>query len=301
MKAQAQLAIDFLKVSRPGWWVVTAWLYVAPAQTLGYPFWVGLIYVCVPLNVVTYGLNDYADVELDATNNRKGNWVYGPKNTSRQRLRQVLRIAFVMTLLPIVIWGWWQARLLQYLVWYMLGIVINVAYNFEVLGHWSGHGPWEIPLVYAGFSLVTVLSYWINGHSGGYRSGQLLFGCNARYWTHLGFLVVRTQLWTELMDYNLDRTRKRKTTLAKLSSRSLARSTVLGVLLVEVAWNWRQYQQVPEWKNLLVFSVLGAISFVGMEYAGKPRPVSLITLAIVQSLGAVWLIQDTWNKRLFVS
>ena len=45
----------YLKVSRPGLWFATIWLYMLPtsgneAILSSNPFWVGLAYVCFPLN-----------------------------------------------------------------------------------------------------------------------------------------------------------------------------------------------------------------------------------------------------------
>jgi 4-hydroxybenzoate polyprenyltransferase len=245
-----------------------------------------------------YSLNDIADVEIDASNERKGNWVFGPKGMTRLQLRRVLRIALVSTFIPLVSWGWWEGRLMRYLVWYVLGMIINVAYNFPILGHLSRRGPWEIPLVYVGFAMVTVLSYWLNGND---SQLTLYFGCNARYWMHLCFLVLRTQLLTEYMDYESDRARNRRTTVAKISCKQRARLLVLSVLQLEVAWNWQQYRELEEWRNLWLFSILGVVSLVGMEYAGGPRQVSLLWLVLIQSAGGLWLIQDSWTKRLFVT
>jgi 4-hydroxybenzoate polyprenyltransferase len=245
-----------------------------------------------------YGINDYADVALDISNERKGNWVFGPKGMTRLQLRRVLKISLVSTFIPLVSWGWWEGRLMRYLVWYVLGMIINVAYNFPILGHLSGRGPWEIPLVYVGFGMVTVLSYWLDGND---SHLTLCFGCNARYWIHLSFLVLRTQMLTEYMDYESDRARNRRTTIAKISCKQRARLVVLSVLLLDVAWNWRQFREFEEWRNLWLFSILGVVSFVGMEYAGGPRPSSLEWLALIQSAGGLWLIQDSWTKRIFVT
>jgi 1,4-dihydroxy-2-naphthoate octaprenyltransferase len=139
--------------------------------------------------------------------------------------------------------------------------------------------------------MVTVLSYWLNGSDT--VDSNLVFGCSSRYWIHLGFLVLRTQLWTEYMDYESDKKRNRKTTMAKMPSKEWAGCLVLSVLLLEVAWNWHQLREKDEWRNLFAFSILGVVSFVGMEYAGGPRPSSLVWLALIQGAGGLWLIQDS--------
>jgi len=44
----------FLKVSRPGLWFQTLWIYLLPTSAtsawLSPPFWLGLVYVTFPLN-----------------------------------------------------------------------------------------------------------------------------------------------------------------------------------------------------------------------------------------------------------
>lgn len=54
-----------------------------------------------PLNYLVYGINDYNDVDADAVNERKGNYLFGAK-ASRSQLNGVLfKIAIV--LLPFVV------------------------------------------------------------------------------------------------------------------------------------------------------------------------------------------------------
>lgn len=77
---------DLVQVSRPGWWLVTVWLYIAPTGQrwdllTSSTFWLGLLYVCFPINLMVYGINDYADFfhgdDLDGQNDRKGNFFFG--------------------------------------------------------------------------------------------------------------------------------------------------------------------------------------------------------------------------------
>jgi len=59
----------YLKVSRPGLWFPTIWLYMLPFG--GHQFWVepmfwlGLLYVTFPLNFLIYGWNDIVDYETE--------------------------------------------------------------------------------------------------------------------------------------------------------------------------------------------------------------------------------------------
>ena len=67
-----------LKISRPGLWFPTIWIYLVPFSLetsfwLNYNFWIGLFFVTFPLNYLVYGLNDYNDFKADEVNSRKGN------------------------------------------------------------------------------------------------------------------------------------------------------------------------------------------------------------------------------------
>ena len=72
-----------LKVSRPGLWFPTIWLYLLP--TVGHnswihiPFWLGLMYVTFPLNFLVYGWNDMVDENIDQFNPRKDSYLFGAK------------------------------------------------------------------------------------------------------------------------------------------------------------------------------------------------------------------------------
>ena len=77
-----------LKVSRPGLWFQTIWLYVLPlsagADWRDPVLWLGLLWVCFPLSGLVYGWNDWVDWEIDQHNPRKDSWLFGaraPKET----------------------------------------------------------------------------------------------------------------------------------------------------------------------------------------------------------------------------
>ncbi|MEM6821166.1 MAG: hypothetical protein AAF558_04335 [Verrucomicrobiota bacterium] len=83
-KQHLDASLYWLKVSRPGLWFQTIWLYLVPtsqnleifAQSI---FWVGFFYITFPLNLMTYGVNDYFDVENDRHNIRKDSFLWGAK------------------------------------------------------------------------------------------------------------------------------------------------------------------------------------------------------------------------------
>ena len=96
----------------------------------------------------------------------------------------------------------------RYLVWYFLCLAVNLAYNVEPLRVSSNCGPWEVPTVISGYSLVSILSCLING----------IPLPPVKYWVHVACLVGRTQLWTEYMDYEPDLACGRKTTICLLGA-----------------------------------------------------------------------------------
>lgn len=327
-------------ISRPGWWLVSLWLYIAPITTITnkLKFIMGLLYVCLPLNLLTYGLNDYADVDLDILNDRKGNFIFGPKGLTREKLRLVLKIAFCATLLPLPLFCFSAKhfvlqQFMVYLVWCALGLLVNISYNFDILGKLSNHGPWETPLVYIGFGLVTAFSYWLNvafqqqqqeeeigtlvwrdyvlgtTNSNDATLSFRLFGCNKYYWIHLWFLTLQTQAWTEYMDYNVDLKCHRQTTLVRLSNnkRSNACLFVKFILWTNVAWTYSIYRINHEWNKVLAYAIMSAVMFVVTEHIqqrGDKNSPSLGSLwwfvAIGQNAGGLLLLHDVWTKGLFV-
>ena len=96
-----------LKISRPGLWFPTIWIYLVPfANQVDYwqsvNFWLGLFFVTFPLNYLVYGLNDYNDIDADAVNERKGNYLFGAK-ASKSYLNGVLVKVAVVTLFFVVL------------------------------------------------------------------------------------------------------------------------------------------------------------------------------------------------------
>ena len=292
------------------------------------------------MNALLYGINDLADQQTDLGNDRKGNWIFGPKGWSQQRIRQCLWWSSLLTLAPLVWWGLQEGNPGKYVLWFVAGVGINVLYNSGIVP-----APWELPLVYCGFGMVTLLSYWrntttndavsslsssswhgyysdphhshTNNTSDSIHSSWYLAGCNDSYWIHLCFLIVRSQLWTEYMDYESDRKAGKRTTLTSLSLKSLARDLVTTILCGELLWTYRRYTQQPHlWDTLLTFSVFGLLLFVVLEYrsnsnnsVGTATSIStekirvkpdLRVLAAMQNAGGLYLLYDCFKKGVFV-
>jgi len=83
------MTLQDLKISRPGLWFPTIWIYLVPFSFQDAfweepVFWLGFLFVTFPLNYLVYGLNDYNDYKADAVNERKGNFLFGAKSTQLQ-------------------------------------------------------------------------------------------------------------------------------------------------------------------------------------------------------------------------
>ena len=88
-----------LRVSRPYYYLVTLWLYLMP--TGGHvellataPFWLGIAYCTLPINLLCYLMNDLSDVDVDRENPRKGGVIFGCRGTAAE-LRSVAPLAVV--------------------------------------------------------------------------------------------------------------------------------------------------------------------------------------------------------------
>lgn len=152
----------YLKVSRPGLWFATVWLYLLPTSQVedvwySVPFWIGFFFVCFPLNFLVYGWNDIVDREIDQVNPRKDSFLFGARGTKEQ-LSQLGRIIFMVHLfcLPILCYysGWRMLLLFAGIV------VINGLYNLPENGLRS-RPPLEL-LCQVGYLLVAPFSIVIN-------------------------------------------------------------------------------------------------------------------------------------------
>lgn len=299
------MAKDFIQVSRPGWWLVTLWLYIAPCHKGTHDIdLAGLLFVLLPLNAIVYGINDASDLQNDLSNDRKGNFVFGPKGWSHDRLNQVLTPAISVGFLTLLHWGLETNQLLYHMLWFVTALAVNYVYNFH-------SSLWNMMLVFVGYGSVTILSFWRHGGTGfGLEKAAdgrwYLAGCNQEYWMHLSLLLVRSQLWTELLDYESDRASKKRTTLSRLPTKDLALRLVLGVLLLEVLWCLTMCRiHGSQWSMLLAFAVMGVMVFTCLEYLlprtkTSPVVVDLTYLAILQNAGGIQLLYDCWSRGIFV-
>jgi len=211
-----------LKISRPGLWFPTIWIYLIPFSFSDNfwenpIFWIGLLFVTFPLNYLVYGLNDYNDIEADAVNSRKGNYLFGAK-ASKAVLQQIpKRIMFV--LLPFII-GFTYVSGYKMCLLLLFMIVINIVYNFRPF-RIKERPPFEI-FIQIGYIATAYFSVLLNDTA--MLPWQTLL--------YLTLFAFQAHIAGEIMDIEPDRIAEKRTT-ATLIGRKNTKMLMLGLLLVE--------------------------------------------------------------------
>jgi 4-hydroxybenzoate polyprenyltransferase len=214
-------AVFWLKVSRPGLWFQTLWLYTLPTSRLPIfhspVFWLGFVYVTFPLNFLVYGWNDIVDFENDQHNPRKDSFLFGARGSKQQLAR--LPLALILSQVPfflVFIWlrGWISAALLGGMV------LANWLYNLPRSG-WRGRPPLEL-LNQAGYLLLLPLSVTLNQTP-------------AVSWAAVGYLVLfctHSHLMGEVMDVIPDAHANRNTT-ARVLGLKATKAIILAMVVME--------------------------------------------------------------------
>ncbi|ANM29751.1 hypothetical protein ABI59_09440 [Acidobacteria bacterium Mor1] len=164
-------------------------------------FWLGLIYVTWPLNLLVYGWNDIVDEEIDRANPRKDSWLFGARGSSRQLASLPPLIGGVT--LPFgaaLTWfgGIWTLASLT-------GIVLaNGLYNARI-GGLRGRPPLDL-VNCLGYLLVLELSLRLNDAS----------PLPWQTFAYLGLFCVHAQLVGQVMDYYCDKAAGRRTSCTRL-------------------------------------------------------------------------------------
>lgn len=211
-----------LKISRPGLWFPTIWIYLVPFNLQdqfwdNWLFWVGLIFVMFPLNYLVYGLNDFNDFKSDQVNDRKGNFLFGAKSSRSQLAGLPKKISLVV--LPFIIFftvisGYKMLLLLVFMV------VINILYNFKPF-RIKERPPFEI-CIQIGYIFTAFFSVVLND-------------LNMLPWQtilYLCFFAFQAHIAGEIMDIEPDLQSGKQTT-ATLIGRQPTKVLMLGLLLVE--------------------------------------------------------------------
>lgn len=217
-----QLILFWLKVSRPGLWFATIWLYLLPTSQMdvmsSFSFWLGLIYVSFPLNFLVYGWNDLVDQETDALNPRKDTYWFGARGSKDElsKLPMVIIIVQALFMIPLI-----YLEGLPMLLLFAGLILINWLYNLKNHGLRS-RPPFEL-LCQLGYLLVAPFSILMNDSP---NLPVLTF-------IYLFLFAMQSHLIGEVMDIEPDRKSGRKTTATILGMRK-TKLLIIAVVSVEV-------------------------------------------------------------------
>lgn len=214
----------YLKVSRPGLWFATLWLYLLPTSQMetiwtSIPFWIGFAYVTFPLNFMVYSWNDSVDFDTDQLNPRKDSFWFGAKG-SKEQLEALWKPILIVQILctPILLYfaGW------QFLKLMVAFVVINGLYNLPENGLRS-RPPLEL-LCQVGYVMTATFSVYINQVP------------NLPYITYFYLLLFAWQshLLGEVMDIEPDRKADRRTTATLLGMKK-TKLLIIGIVTIEVS------------------------------------------------------------------
>jgi 4-hydroxybenzoate polyprenyltransferase len=215
IKALGRELLFLIKASRPGFWLTAVWFYLLPLwpnpPIHTFSFWLGLLYVCMPLGMLIYAMNDIDDQATDELNPRKDSYLFGARPTVEQILQLPYRVAlvqvpflvsFVFLLGPVA------------LVWFMALWGASTFYNKAA----KDRPVWDV-VAQAGYLLVFVLADLLN-HGG--LSPWYIYVYGALFAMH-------SHLFGEVMDLEPDRLAGRQTTAVSIGVR---RTKLLMVALL---------------------------------------------------------------------
>lgn len=213
----------YLKVSRPGLWFATLWLYLLPTSQIesiwtSVPFWIGLWYATFPLNLMVYGWNDMVDYKTDQINPRKDSFWFGAKGSQEQLAHLWKPILVVQALMvPILFYyiGW------PFLYLIIAFTVINGLYNLPEKGLRS-QPPLEL-LCQVGYVMVVPFSIYLND----------LAPIPPLTYFYLLLFAWQSHLIGEVMDIEPDKKAGRRTT-ATILGMYKTKLLIIGIVLMEV-------------------------------------------------------------------
>jgi len=239
-------------------------------------FWLGALYVSLPMGLLLYGWNDIVDYEADRFNPRKGTFLFGARGTPEQLRRLPVRIALVQLPFVVACSLFGGAKLLLCFA----GMIAAAAlYNWPRFG-FKARPPLEI-LNQAGYLFVFLLSSWIN-HVPLLPWATLVFGA---------LFAMHSHVFGEVMDLEPDRASGRRTT-AGVIGRVPAKLLIVVLLLGEAGLVVTAFGA----KELAAFLLLTAAWFaVDATVIWRSRPYSNRTMRFfLLAWNAIALISMPW-------
>jgi len=273
----------YLKISRPGLWFPTIWIYLVPFSLeadfwLNPIFWVGFVFVTFPLNFLVYGLNDYNDVNADIQNERKGNYLFGAKSTKEQ-LASIPLIVALVTLPFIIFFSIYSGLTMLLLLAFMVGI--NIIYNFRPL-RVKERPPFEI-FIQVGYVFTAFFSVVLNNL-------EMLPWQTIVY---LSLFAFQAHIAGEIMDIEPDIKAGKRTT-ATIIGRKKAKFLMLFLLVLETYILLHWFEDYILSGFLAIFS-LWLILDIFIFYKSKPYSLAEMKLFgyamnISAVLSMIWIL-----------
>ncbi len=272
-----------LKISRPGLWFPTIWIYLVPFSNQEdfwktIPFWLGLIFVTFPLNYLVYGLNDYNDVAADAINTRKGNFLFGAK-ASREQLDSVL-LKITIVILPFIILFTILSGLKMLLLLIVM-VLVNIIYNFKPF-RLKERPPFEI-LIQIGYVVTAYFATTLNNLED--LPWQTLI--------YLSLFAFQAHIAGEIMDIEPDLKAGKRTT-ATILKRKKSKLLMLFFLLSETFLLWYWFNDMVLASFLFVFSIWLILDifilFKDKPYTLKQMKLFGFAINISAILSMIWVL-----------
>ncbi len=257
--------IFLLKVSRPGLWFATIWLYLLPTSQMDIwqspNFWFGLFYICFPLNFLVYGWNDIVDQETDALNPRKDSFWFGAKGDTLQlqNLWKSILLVQLLCLPGLIFFGG-----IKILILLLAFVVINGLYNLPEKGLRS-MPPLEL-ICQIGYLLIVPLSILIND-----APTLSLTTC-----LYLFLFAMQSHLIGEVMDIEPDGKTGRKTTAVILGMKK-TKLIIIAIVAAEVSLLFIHYKEFI-FGSMLLFGLIWLLLDLFFIYRTKTYTVNEMKL-----------------------
>jgi 4-hydroxybenzoate polyprenyltransferase len=244
--SRAENVSFLLQVSRPGFWATTALFYMMPLgrgiRFDSLRFWLGLLYVLLPLGLLLYGSNDIVDTETDGMNPRKGTFLFGSRGAAEQLSALKWKIVVVQAPFLATFYFILGPRVL---FWFAAILAAVFLYNASPFA-WKGRPPFDV-LIQSSYLLIFVLSSWIN------QVPQLpwpTFAFGAMFAMH-------SHIFGEVLDVEPDQAARRRTT-ATFLGRVPSKFLIAAFLAVESLLVLRYFGDAA----IVGFLALGAFWFL---------------------------------------
>ena len=281
MKIIQQL-LFWLKVSRPGLWFATIWLYLLPTSQMDIvsnpSFWFGLFYVTFPLNFLVYGWNDIVDQETDAVNPRKDTFWFGARGSEAElkQLPKVIAVVQLIFMVPLV-----YLEGFPMLILFAGLVLINWLYNLKKNGLRS-RPPLEL-LCQIGYLLVAPFSILVNDTA---NLPTLTF-------VYLFLFAVQSHLIGEVMDIEPDRKSGRRTTATILGMKK-TKLLIIGIVCAEVFILFYFYREYI-FGGILAIGLLWLLIDLFIIYKTKTYSLSQMKLfGLMSNVVAIFSMSYVW-------